>query len=320
MDRDISIEEMKKIKRNNGITNEMIAEHSGVPLGTVQKIFAGISKAPRKSTIDKLGAYFFGLDDRTIEERYDDYMKHHYHPEKEDGTAGRVSDNIAEYTAVRSEHVRTRFGIPYKEQGTYTVEDYFMIPGDIRVELIDGVIYKVNAPSPAHQLVLGELHRQFADYIRAGRGECLPFMAPLCVELDDLENDNDKDNIVQPDMMVICKDRRNRILRMEIYGAPDLVIEVISPSTRKKDTVDKLHAYQRSGVREYWIVDLEGKRILVYDFSAEIYPAIYGFRDSIPVGIYGGDLTVDFAEIDDFLVPIMDSIPPDAEEEEEFEE
>lgn len=298
----MTLDEMKRIKKEHGLTYEMIAERSGVPLGTVQKIFAGISKAPRYETLERLNRYFGMLDTRTIEERYDDYLKYHYIPPSE-GREG-VNDSVAAYTAVRDESAKVRWGIPYKEQGEYTKEDYFMIPDDFRVELINGVIYDMTAPTTVHQFLIGEVFSVFRDYFKRSKGTCVPLISPVDVELDEK-----KETIVQPDIMVLCKDRRKLLKKGRIYGAPDLVVEVLSPSTKKKDCTKKLHEYQAAGVREYWLIDPDEKRIIVYDFSAEICPVIYGFRDKIPVGLYNGDLVIDFAEIDDFKNLVYEDVP-----------
>ena len=304
----MTLDEMKRIKHEHGLTYEMIADRSGVPLGTVQKVFTGVSKAPRYSTMKSLSNYFESLDPRTVEERYDDYLKHHYIPTGSDTSSAdgksAVSDHVQAYTAVRDEETRVRWGIPYKEQGQYTKEDYYMIPDEYRVELINGVIYQLNAPTTVHQLIVGEIFRVFSNYTHEGKGGCIPYVSPVDVELS-----ADEDTIVQPDVMVLCKDRRNMLRKGRIFGGPDLVVEVLSPSTKKRDCTDKLHEYQQHGVREYWIIDIDKKIVLAYDFSSEVCPAIYGFRDEVPVGIYNGDLTVDFAEIDDYMEMIYKDVP-----------
>ncbi len=302
----MTIDEMKEIKREHGLTYEDISEKAGVPLGTVTKLFSGVSRSPRKATVDKLSGFFEMLNEESIEERYEYYKKNYLPPLSGRHNAGAVSDNITEYTAVRSGSVETRWGIPVKEQGDYTLEDYYMIPGEFRVELIDGVIYEMAAPTTVHQFLVGEIYSVFHDYVKKNRGGCIPYISPVDVELESV-----KDTIVQPDVMVLCRDRIDRLMRGRIYGGPDLVVEVLSPSTRTRDCLEKLQSYRKGGVREYWLVDPEKRTIIVYDFSAEVCPAIYGFRDKIPVGIYGGSLIVDFSEIDDYLEQVYKDIPED---------
>ena len=302
----MTIDEMKAIKREHGLTYEDISEKSRVPLGTVQKLFTGVSKSPRHETVEKLSGFFEMLNESTIEERYDHYKKNYLPPLSREHHGDAVSDNIVEYTAVRSEAVQTRWGIPVKEQGDYTIEDYYMIPDEFRVELIDGVIYDMSAPTTIHQFLVGEIYVLFHDYVKKNKGGCIPYVSPVDVELE-----SEKDTIVQPDVMILCKDRMDRLKRGRIYGGPDLVVEVLSPSTKRKDCIEKLHNYEKGGVREYWVVDPDDKTIIVYDFSAEVSPTIYGFRDKIPVGIYKGDLVIDFAEIDDYLEQVYKDIPED---------
>ena len=92
-----------------------------------------------------------------------------------------------------------------------------------------------------------------------------------------------------------------RLRDLEYYGAPDFVLEVISPSTKKRDYALKLSKYMEAGVREYWIVDFVQAKILVYYFEGDNYPVIYGFDKPVPVNIYGGDLTIDFSNIAKWL-------------------
>ena len=128
----MNIQEMKEKKKEKGYTNEQIAELSGVPLGTVQKIFTGETKSPRYDTLEAL-ARIFENSDR-------DYLY-----------ADMVEDSGTAYAA--------------KVQGQYTLEDYYALPEDRRVELIDGCIYDMAAPSTIHQLIAGEVHRQVSNFI-----------------------------------------------------------------------------------------------------------------------------------------------------------
>ena len=110
-----------------------------------------------------------------------------------------------------------------------------------------------------------------------------------------MQLDKDDKTIVEPDILIVCD--RNQITRSGIYGAPDFVIEILSESTKKKDSYLKLMKYQNAGVREYWIVDPEKKKVIVYDFEQEENPPIYGFDTQVPVGIFGGKCQVDFSKI-----------------------
>ena len=178
-------------------------------------------------------------------------------------------------------------------QGHYTIEDYYALPEERRVELIDGWIYDMAAPSMVHQLILGELHLQLAPCIEKHPG-CHIFFAPFDVRLD-----NDDYTMVQPDLAIICGN--DGLTRQRMNGAPDFIIEILSPSSRAHDMFRKLNKYQAAGVREYWIVDPEKQKIIVYDLEHEELPATYNFSDKIPVLISQGTCSVDFARINEKL-------------------
>ena len=129
----------------------------------------------------------------------------------------------------------------------------------------------------------------------------MPFFSPTDVQID-----CDEFTIVQPDVFVVCN--RDNITRKRIFGAPDLVIEVLSHSTRKKDTITKLEKYCEAGVREYWTVDPDKERIIIYHFEDEddYIPKIYTFDDKVPVLIFGSQCLIDFKEIKEDFTFIPD--------------
>ncbi len=247
----MTITEMKKKKQELGYTNEMIAQISGVPLGTVQKIFAGITTSPRYDTLQALEKVFCPDSSLVCES-----------------------------------------AIPYqiKRQGEFTLDDYYALPDERRVELIDGVIYDMTAPTYPHQMILGELFFQLTSYINGKKGTCIPFMAPADVQLD-----GDDKTMVEPDVFVVCD--RSKITKTHTIGAPDLVIEILSPSTWRKDSYTKLAKYTLAGVREYWIIDPETLKIMVYDIEGNTMARLYTFHDRVPVLIFGGDCKIDFPKI-----------------------
>ena len=182
--------------------------------------------------------------------------------------------------------------MPLAQTKLYTEADYYNLPEDTRAELIDGtLIYNQAAPSRIHQTILMELAGTILDYIRSKGGPCRVFPAPFAVKLRE-----DRKTIVEPDISVICD--RNKLTDRGCTGAPDWIIEIVSPSNSSHDYVMKLNLYADAGVREYWIVDPSRERILVYhleqtDFSVETYT----FQNSVPVKIYP-DLQIDFNSLD----------------------
>ena len=149
-----------------------------------------------------------------------------------------------------------------KEELKYTYGDYLHWPEGERWEIIDGVAYDMSpAPTGKHQEIVGELHRQLANYLQGK--PCHAYIAPYDVILPEAGEDaEDSETVVQPDIAVIC-DRSKRTPR-GCVGAPDMVIEILSPSTSKKDMKEKKALYERAGVREYWIVQPDEKWVLIY--------------------------------------------------------
>lgn len=354
----MTVEEMKKVKEIRGYSYQMIAELSGVPLGTVIKIFTGETKAPRYRTLAALSAalntsqdadriyvshgepytvmpaprqekdalhkdkaeYNAGplscgvLRDGSASVRYtsDPYpgsiSKANHPHESEDtsesasriSTAGASSSSVRAFPASRvlPENVKktcARFGADAdfvfhkRHQGEFTIEDFDSIWEDHWVELIDGIIYDMSAPGIAHQLVVSQLIFFFQSFIQQNGGPCMVLPGPSDVWLD--QDDRTK---VEPDLSVLC--RPDSQDGRQIIGGPDLVVEVISPSSRRRDMILKLHKYLRAGVREYWIIDLKNCKVIVYDNTnpSDVDAAIYGFTSIIPVAIYHGEMKIDF--------------------------
>ena len=167
---------------------------------------------------------------------------------------------------------------------------YDALPDDVRAELIDGELIFLEAPSSIHQELITELLLDIGNYIRNNKGPCKVLPAPLDVQLD-----CDNRTMIQPDISVICQ--KERIVEKGVYGAPDFCIEIVSPSSRKRDYSKKVDKYMSAGVREYWIVDPKRETILCYFFETEDYPQLYTFNDIIPVQIYQENLKINFAEI-----------------------
>ena len=121
----------------------------------------------------------------------------------------------------------------------------------------------MSAPTSVHQLLGTEILLVLKDYIRKQHGRCVPIASPIDVQLD-----CDDKTMVQPDVIVVCD--REKIQNRCIFGAPDFVAEVLSESTRKKDLVLKLNKYMTAGVREYWLVDPDRKKVIVYDLKRRL--------------------------------------------------
>ena len=160
----------------------------------------------------------------------------------------------------------------------YTYNDYEKLDDDNRYELLDGVIYLMTPPSTKHQEISGELHRQIANFL-VGK-PCKVYSAPFYVRLDNY-------TVFEPDLTVIY-DKSKRDIKGCI-GAPDMIIEILSPSTASYDKVFKFNKYLEAGVREYWIVDPADKTVSVYILrDGEYFVRTYGDTDLIPAHILDG--------------------------------
>ncbi len=159
--------------------------------------------------------------------------------------------------------------LPKRDDVLHTYADYLQWPEDVRYELIDGVAYLMSpGPDRAHQEVAGEIYRQLANALD-GR-PCRAYIAPLDVRLPKAgESDELATTVVQPDVMAVCQ--TERLDRRGVRGAPEFVVEVLSPSTASHDQVRKLRAYERAGVREYWLVHPTDRVITVYRLDGDVY-------------------------------------------------
>ena len=188
-----------------------------------------------------------------------------------------------------------------------TIEEFAAIYGnrEERYELIDGIPYMMAAPLTVHQGLIVFMLAELYNFLKGKK--CRVFVAPYDVFLNESQRDEAgkvkinkrvKGTVVQPDLVVICDDKK--IKRDGCHGAPDLMVEILSESTRDKDTGVKFHKYHASGVREYWVIDPDEETIEVYSFTpgTRRYRAeSYGFDDKVKSHILDG-LEIDFKEFD----------------------
>ena len=308
----MTIEEMKKLKKEFGYSYEMISELSGVPLGTVQKIFCGVTKAPRYATLCALEVVFSdrgAANDNNLPREKNEKCSPclaewiQTDPLREEPPAQSIRESLSYGADMPAQYIRESlsYGVKkpvpaqatVKKQGEYTIEDYYALPEERRVELINGVFYDMASPTGVHQSILIFISNTIFNHIQKNKGGCRVFAAPLDIQL----NMDDK-TMVQPDILVICS--REKYKGGHIYGAPDLAIEILSPSTRGRDLVLKLNKYCEAGVREYWTVDPDSREVTVFTFHEEIESVVYGVPDVVPVGIFEGSCRIDLQELFDY--------------------
>ncbi|MDO4490357.1 MAG: Uma2 family endonuclease [Lachnospiraceae bacterium] len=263
-------EEMNRIKEERGYSFKQLSEYSGVPVVTLQKIFSGATAAPRKATMA-------AIEKVLCSEEHIYRGKAYQYYQEATGDPGQLGESAAPWLQ--------------KQQGEFTLEDYYAIPDERRVELIDGVIYDMSSPRTVHQDIASIIHMELYSYIKEKKKPCKVFEAPVDVQLC-----CDNRTMVQPDVLLVCD--RDKIRGFGIYGAPDFVLEILSKSTRKKDMTVKLGKYQEAGVREYWIIDPYKQVLIVYNLEEEDYiPMVYPLQGKAPLLISGGELEIDLEQI-----------------------
>ena len=268
----MTIDEMIRRKRELGYSFKMIAELADLPLGTVQKVLGGYIKSPRKQTVDAL--------ERVLRE-----------------------DHLSRGSYLRETPGLNICGSGAADMERYTIEDYYSLPEGERAELIDGRICSLAAPSAVHQVIVAQVFTMINDFIKNNGGDCVPFISPVDVRIK-----ADDYNMVEPDLIVVCD--REKITEARIEGAPDLVVEVTSPSTAWMDNNIKRRLYREAGVREYWTIDPQAETVVVQRFGegnepggktsfakGEIAAEIYSFDDKITAGIFHKPCDIDFSEI-----------------------
>ncbi len=184
-----------------------------------------------------------------------------------------------------------------KKEQTFTYADYLTWDDDERWELIDGVVYNMSpAPMRKHQKILVKLSRILDVYLDGK--PCEVYVAPFDVRFAEKSNDDNNtiDSVVQPDISVICNE-----MKLDDYGcigSPDLIIEILSPSTAKKDKTVKFKLYEKYGVKEYWVVHPDENIIEIFKLSGDAYlhAEVYGKDDSIEVKLLG-ELIIDVNQI-----------------------
>lgn len=221
-----------------------------------------------------------------IESKEPPKIKYEYldiNPEKREAVENYVMEIVSKYEDYEGER--------------YTYKDYLQWPEDERWELIDGVPYNMSpAPSKRHQEITGALFVEFYNYLKGK--PCKVYIAPFDVRMaGEGESDDEASTVLQPDIVVICD--RSKLDKRGCKGAPDLVVEVISPHTVKKDIIRKFDSYEKFGVKEYWIIRPEEETVTVFKLNKENKygrPEIYCRADKIQVGIFN-DLIISLEDI-----------------------
>ena len=292
----MTIQEMKERKRELGYSYEQLAELAGIPCSTVQKIFGGTTRSPRRSTIESLERVLLPSAPAAEKEEI----------QREKALSEKYVSDRYLYDAGQPGVLREPGGVYHTSlngKEKYTVTDYFHFPPERgRCELIDGVLYDMASPNAAHQGMSLRLGALFLQYVDGHGGDCRVFTAPF----DVIPDPSDRHTVVQPDVMIICDP--SKIGKGYCEGPPDLVVEILSPANSESKMNEKMLKYRDAGVPEYWAVNYDNKSITVILFedtegNAQIH--FYTFSDKVPVSIFE-DCFIDFAEIDAHVQKYID--------------
>ena len=259
----MNIDKLKQLKKDAGYTNKMIADESGVPIGTVQKVFSGETSAPRYKTLKAIEAVLIPASGMELSQV--GVIKSNNRAAGVAGTAVRQNeDRVAGIAPARSvlmdmiaQEIIFQIRFALQERGANV---YFPAPGT-SVQLPGSAILSagVELPSSIHKIE---------------------------------ENDS---AFIFPDVSMVLN--RDKITAEGIVGAPDLIVEVMDGETRSMQIAIRPELYRRAGVREYWMVDTDAKNITAYDFAGEALPSMFGFSGRVPVKIFGDDCQVNFAQL-----------------------
>lgn len=264
----MTAEKIIELKKQTGLTNAEIAERSGLPLITVAKIMSGATKKPRQKTLD--------LIQRVLVPTYalrDSFTL-------QNGHTFSLSDPGAS-------SLLSTWG------GSCSYQDFCKLPEGTLAELICGRLSYMESPNWAHSSVVDEFSFQIQTQIRQRKGDCIARQGPVDVKLDIL---SDRPTVLIPDFFILCD--CSKISQSGLSGAPDFVLEVLSPSTRRRDIGEKVLLYRDYGVREYWIIDPDTRRLIIYNFMDEKEnPIVLPLQGTKGLSIYDNAIKVDLDAI-----------------------
>ena len=268
----MTIDDIKGLKEKDGMTEEQISETTDIPSNILSMWFSGELEEPKYMTPQEFG----------------EFLAEHGVPFCYDETTGFPC-------LLREEAVAYNFNArQYYEGKIKELCDVAL------VEVIDRKIYTMSTPNRMHQFLVAKLLIRIGNHIEKKRGKCHVYPAPFGVRLF-----ADDETWVEPDILVICK--KDIMTDRGCDGAPDLIVEIVSPNNMFHDYVTKLVKYQQAGVHEYWIVDPINERITLYHFQESVQKADYTYEDTIPSKVLEGfeirvaDFIGEYDEAEEFI-------------------
>ncbi len=279
----MTIQEMKDRKRELGYSNQYLSQISGIPEPTIQKIFSGHTTSPRQATIRRLEKALNPQNKNAQNKNFQNKnasaeVSAYTYQQASPGNTSVLAEAPAAYAAQKKIH---------------TIDEIYALPEGVHAELIDGQIYYMASPTRTHQEIIGELHLAVAGYIKSHGGPCKVYIPSFAVFLF-----GDDSTYLEPDLTVVCDPKK--LDDRGCVGAPDWVVEVISPSSTRMDRIIKMTKYRMAGVREYWIIDPFSRTVSVYLFDKENetreQALIFSFDDTIHPSLYP-DLEIRLADV-----------------------
>lgn len=250
----MEINDLEQLKKDEGMTNEEIAELSGIPSEVVCKIFSGEIENPKYMTL-------LAIEQVLVRKNK---IPFYYNKEEE------------QPCLIREEAVAYNFNAR-----KYDISDLEKLCTGARVELIDDKIFIMTTPNRMHQFLSMEISYTMKSHINKKQGKCHIYTAPFGVRLF-----ADDKTWVEPDILVICK--KDILTEKGCDGAPDLIVEIVSPSNAFHDYITKLIKYQQAGVREYWIVDPQKEKVSLINFENAEKTGEYTYEDVIQSEVLEG--------------------------------
>lgn len=289
--------DFKTRKKALSLTTAEVAYLADLPVSTVSKIMTGETKHPTTITIEKIDMalrkeeskkrlehYLLAMKDFLLEHQEEKFNAEVF--EKSYRKEHNLEDKPITEADSLSEPYPIWGNVALKKELSTSIKDFFRLSVENRwIELVNGNIIVNEAPGMAHQMIVKSINKQIERFIDDNKGTCQVFDVGINVQLS-----KDEDTILIPDILVICD--KNKIKDFGILGAPDWVIEVVSPSTRHYDYKKKTYKYLSEGVRELWLVDIEKKIVVTYVEGEYMLSHLYRFGDEIPVAIYDGKLEI----------------------------
>ena len=250
----MDIKDLKRLKKEAGMTNAEISDLSSVPISTVNKIFSGATENPRYATLLAI----------------EDVLR------KKQRLPFRYDENRQEPCLVQEEAAAYCYNAR-----EYSYDDIDKLEEVGSFELIDGMLYLKGAPTRMHEYMIMEMSFAFQTHIKKNKRKCHVYVSKLGVSLF-----KDDKTWVAPDIIVVCQ--KDKLTDEGVSGAPDLVVEVVSPSNSSYDYLLKMMKYQQAGVREYWIVDPKLEIVSVYNFENFYKSGRYEYSDTIVSNVLEG--------------------------------